>query len=199
VLSSTRFKKLSSMLHSRVTADDALEACVSAAGSSTFKQEADFPKPLGWALAALFAVTSSPLIAEDTPKGDSLSFKPSEGTEYTFNTGTLSGKLRAEGESVGPGEVIYSESGQVISRVYGWLNHYRVFSDGVRYGRGMRHLPSDVEAHDDGSVTVVWPAEKDRPFRMQATYRWVAPHRLDVNTEVLAIDSLSDFELFLAS
>ncbi|WP_341938332.1 hypothetical protein [Marinimicrobium sp. C2-29] len=150
-------------------------------------------------LSVVLSIASCLSLASEPPQGSSLRFTPSGSSEYTFNTGTVSGKLRADGESVGPGEVIYSETGQKISRVYGWLNHYRVFSDGVRYGRGMRHLPSNVEAHEDGSVTVVWPAEETRPFRMQATYRWVAPNRLDVDTEVRAEEALSGFELFLAS
>jgi hypothetical protein len=135
----------------------------------------------------------------DASTPHTLAFTHIESGEYHFSTGVIEGSLRARGEALGPSEVIYTATGQPISRVYGWLNHYRVFSTGVRYGRGMRHLPSESALSLDGSVTTHWPADSERPFHMTAVYRWVAPHILDVDTTVEAEEDLPGFELFLAS
>lgn len=147
----------------------------------------------------LLGLANANEVVTDTFTESSLRFTARANGEYHFDTGVIAGKLRAGGESVGPAEVIYQASGQVISRVYGWLNHYRVFSEGMRYGRGMRHLPSEVSLNEDGSLTVLWPAEKSQPFEMAATYRWAAPHILDVDTKVTTTAALAGFELFLAS
>jgi hypothetical protein len=135
----------------------------------------------------------------DTTNSATLRFAVSDSSAYRFATGVVEGLLRAGGESLGISDVRFTPTGQPISRVYGWLNHYRVFSDGVRYGRGMRHLPSQERQHADGSVSTVWPAGEDRPFHMQAVYRWSEPHILDVETVVESVAHLPGFEVFLAS
>jgi hypothetical protein len=158
------------------------------------------PTRTAW-LAMLALALSGPEVQAQADASNSATprFTVSDSSEYRFATGVVEGLLRAGGEPLGVSDVVFTDTGQLISRVYGWLNHYRVFSDGVRYGRGMRHLPSRGRQHVDGSVSTVWSAEETRPFKMQAVYRWSEPHVLDVETIVDSVADLPGFEVFLAS
>jgi hypothetical protein len=90
-------------------------------------------------------------------------------------------------------------SGMEISTGEGLFNHYRVFTQGRRYGYGARRWPSTAELHADGSVAVLWAATPERPFELRATYRWVSPNTIDLITTVRAETNLAVFEVFLAS
>lgn len=126
-------------------------------------------------------------------------FLPRADGGFSFDTGILRGVLRTQGKSVGLQEVTYLPSRQRLDRSMGLLGHYRVFSRGKRYGTGAWDWPSTAQSRDDGAVIVSWPAAADRPFELQATYRWRNPVTLEVETLVHAKADLPAFECFLAS
>lgn len=128
-----------------------------------------------------------------------LQFKPSADGSFTFDTGVLKGVLRQEGKSIGLVPVTYTADGVELTGCEGLFNHYRVFTHGKRYGYGARRWPSRAALHADGSVEVCWAATPDRPFELRGTYRWVAPHTIDLVTVVRAKERLAAFEVFLAS
>jgi hypothetical protein len=134
-----------------------------------------------------------------------LRFLPSGNGEFRFDTGALTGRLRAEGKGTGLASVVDTRSGTPVSHSPGLLGNmgllsiYRVFSAGKRYGPGAYGWPSRAELHEDGSVTTIWPADADRPFTMRATYRWSAPSVVDFELTVQPNVDLPDFEAFLAS
>ncbi|MCC7375507.1 MAG: hypothetical protein IT581_12700 [Verrucomicrobiales bacterium] len=137
--------------------------------------------------------------APQTKAGAALGFKSRADGGFSFDTGVLRGVLRTQGKSVGLQEVTYLPTRQRLDRSMGLLGHYRVFSGGKRYGTGAWDWPSTAQALDDGSVVVTWPSAADRPFELQATYRWRTPLSLDVETKVRASADLPTFECFLAS
>ena len=131
-----------------------------------------------------------------------LSFVPSAGGEFTFDTGVLRGKLRPNGKARGLASVVHIPSGVMLDRGdtgYGLFSHYRVFTTNQRYGGGAWDWPSTANAAADGSVEVDWAPQPGRPFSMRAVYRWVAPDTLDLVTSVTAQSDLRGFESFLAS
>ena len=131
--------------------------------------------------------------------GADLRFRAGEGGEFEFNTGVLSGKLRAGGKSVGLLPVVHLPSGATLTRSMGFAGHYRVFTENHRYGPGAWYWPSEAQLKEDGSVEVRWPAAEDRPFELGAVYRWAGPAAIDVETRVRARVELRGFESFLAS
>jgi hypothetical protein len=139
---------------------------------------------------------SLPALAAPRPE---LRFRAGVGGEFTFDTGVVRGKLRASGKSFGLGEVFHSPTGAALSRAYGLCGHYRVFTSNRRYGGGAWDWPSEAELLGDGSVKVRWPSAPERPFVLEAHYRWVARDTVDVETTVKAAAELPNFESFLAS
>ncbi|MEK7750290.1 MAG: hypothetical protein AAB654_00135, partial [Acidobacteriota bacterium] len=128
-----------------------------------------------------------------------LRFHPAEGGAFHFDTGVLKGTLRAQGRSIGLLPVTHAPTGAPMARSMGLLGIYRVFSDGRRYGNGMWDFPSQAAASGDGAVTVRWPQAGDRPFEVQAVYRWAGPASLDIDISVRPEQDLHDFEAFLAA
>jgi hypothetical protein len=128
-----------------------------------------------------------------------LRFHPADGGAFHFDTGVLKGTLRAEGRSIGLLPVTHLPTGAAMARSMGLFGIYRVFSDGRRYGNGMWNFPSEATPAGDGAVTVRWPPAGDRPFRMQAVYRWAGPASLDVDVSVRPEQDLHGFEAFLAA
>jgi hypothetical protein len=128
-----------------------------------------------------------------------LMFKAGAAGEFTFDTGLVRGKLREGGASKGLSQVIHSPTGQRLDSSMGLFSHYRVFTQGHRYGVGAWDWPSRADLEADGSVSVRWAANSDRPFEMKAHYRWVAPDTLDLETTVTTKTNLKKFESFLAS
>lgn len=126
-------------------------------------------------------------------------FKAADDGGFTFDTGLLRGRLRAGGKSLGLTEVIHVPSGLRLDRSNGLLSHYRVFTTGKRYGGGAWDWPSTARLDAEGSVRIGWDATDDRPFSLQATYRWVDDHTIDLETAVSARAVLPGFESFLAS
>jgi hypothetical protein len=128
-----------------------------------------------------------------------LAFKPAAGGEFTFDTGVVRGKVREGGASKGLSQVIHIPTGQRLDSSMGLFSHYRVFTQGHRYGVGAWDWPSLATLEEDGSMSVRWPATVDRPFEMKAHYRWSTPDTLDLETTVTAKTNLIKFESFLAS
>ncbi|MBI4877174.1 MAG: hypothetical protein HY822_21275 [Acidobacteria bacterium] len=128
-----------------------------------------------------------------------LRFHPAQGGAFHFDTGVLKGTLRNEGRSTGLLPVTHVPTGTVMARSMGLFGIYRVFSDGRRYGNGMWSFPSEAELAGDGAVSVRWPPAEDRPFRMQAVYRWAGPATLDISISVRPEQDLHGFEAFLAA
>ncbi len=147
-------------------------------------------------LATAAAGLGRPALAAPRPE---LRFRAGLGGEFTFDTGVVRGKLRASGKSFGLGDVVHVPTGAALSRAYGLCGHYRVFTSNRRYGGGAWDWPSEAELLGDGSVKVRWPSAPERPFVLEAHYRWVARDTFDVETTVKAEAELPNFESFLAS
>ncbi len=128
-----------------------------------------------------------------------LRFSPSGTNEFSFDTGVLRGKLRAEGKSKGLSSVVHVPTGTLLDKSMGLFSHYRVFTAGKRYGTAAWDWPSEARLSPEGHVEVRWPAAPDRPFELRASYHWAAPNALEVETTVLARTDLTRFESFLAS
>ena len=138
--------------------------------------------------------------AQVKPVGNAkLAFAASGTNEFTFDTGVLKGKLRADGKSTGLSSVVHLPTGITLDSSMGLFGHYRVFSSNKRYGTAAWDWPSEAKLRRDGSVEVRWPSAEDRPFELRAVYRWAAPNTLDLETSVQAKTNLAKFESFLAS
>jgi hypothetical protein len=142
----------------------------------------------------------SPAQAQVKPAGNAkLAFSASGTNGFTFDTGVLKGKLRADGKSIGLSSVVHMPTGATLDSSMGLFGHYRVFSSNKRYGTAAWDWPSEAKLRRDGSVEVRWPSAEDRPFELRAVYRWAAPNILDLETSVQARTNLAKFESFLAS
>jgi hypothetical protein len=117
---------------------------------------------------------------------------------FRFDTGVLKGELRKEGKATGLLPAVHGPSGTVLATSMGLFGVYRVFSDGRRYGNGMWYVESEAQLAGDGSVAVRWAAAEDRPFGMEAVYRWVEAGVLDIVISVTPERDLRGFETFLA-
>lgn len=136
---------------------------------------------------------------QEKSSANRLAFVPAGTNGFTFDTGVLRGKLRAEGKSRGLSSVVYVPTGTRLDSSMGLFGHYRVFSANQRYGGGAWDWPSEAKLGLDGSVEIRWPADAERPFELGATYRWAAADILDLETRVQAKTNLVKFESFLAS
>lgn len=148
------------------------------------------------------AATARVSLAQESagrPGQSVLRFQPVGTNGFTFNTGVLRGKLRADGKSKGLSAVVHVPSGMVLDSSLGLFSHYRVFSANHRYSTAAWDWPSEARLAPDGSVEVRWPATAERPFELSAVYRWAAPDTLDLETRVQAKTALAKFESFLAS
>ena len=133
------------------------------------------------------------------PRNVTLAFSASGRNEFTFDTGMLKGKLRADGKSRGLSSVLHVPTGITLDSTMGLFGHYRVFSANKRYGTAAWDWPSEATLRGDGGVEVRWPSTEERPFELRAVYHWVAPNSLDLETIVQAKTRLVKFESFLAS
>jgi hypothetical protein len=155
-------------------------------------------------LTASTLMFARPANAADTstsgpPAGGLRFFTGDSDGSFRFDTGQLRGVLRAGGKSLGLTEVTHLPTGRRMDRSNGLLSHYRVFTQGVRYGAGAWDWPSEAQMLEDGAVEVAWPAAAGRPFAMEATYRWLNASMIEVETRVQPQEPLSGFEVFLAN
>jgi len=156
-------------------------------------------------LCGTVAAVSTPLLSlACAPAADAenavakLAFVP-EGNQYRFDTGSLRGTLRPQGKSLGLMPLVDAASGAVIARAFGAFSHYRLLDADARYGPAAWDWTSRSGILPNGSVEVIWSADKEHPFDMKAVYHWTAPNALDVATTVVARKELRRFEVFLAS
>lgn len=133
-----------------------------------------------------------------SPSHGAQGFKAADDGGFTFDTGTLRGKLRAGGKSVGLTEVVHVPSGMRLDRSQGLFSHYRVFTRGKRYGGGAWDWPSTATLRPDGAVEVLFRPADGRPIELKAVYRWSDAATLDLETAVRAVADLPGFESFLA-
>jgi len=152
----------------------------------------------GLLLAQVF-IAACQMNAQPAAQPGRLAFTAAGTNGFTFDTGVLRGRLRADGKSKGLSAVEHIASGTKLDRSMGLFGHYRVFTANKRYGGGAWDWPGDAKLQADGSVAARWPATEERPFDLRATYRWAAPNALDVVTTVQAKTNLANFESFLAS
>jgi len=148
-----------------------------------------------WAMSALHA---------EPPM---LSFKPAGDGWAAFDTGVVRGKLQADGKSQGMPTVVDVTTGTELA--YGGgnpglLSFYRLFSSGKRWGdmqRGdtFRGWPQTVRVLPDGAAQIHWPGHTDHPVEMTATFRWISPTTLDLETVVKPQVDMPAFEVFLSS
>lgn len=150
-------------------------------------------------LMVLSILTIASIAAAAEPR---LSFELEGNGIYTFNTGTLSGRLRLDGQTQGINELIHIPSGQEVTyggRKLPLLSHYRLFTTATRYGNAARDWPTVCTLQSDGAVQAVFQPQEDYPFSMTAVFRLGAQDAVDVETIVTAKDDLPRFEVFLSN
>lgn len=131
-----------------------------------------------------------------------LAFKPGEPGHWTFDTGVLRGKIRAEGRYKGIIELVDKESNTEVAHggnLPGLFSYYRVFSTDARHGDAARDWPTTAKLLADGALEVVWAPAPDHPLDMTAVYRWVRADTLDVETVARPQQDMPHFEVFLSS
>jgi len=126
-------------------------------------------------------------------------FEPDGQGNFTFDTGVLRGVLNGKARRGGLSSVVHVPSGKRLDGGAGILGCYRVFSANRRYGAAAWDWPGECKVLDDGAVRITWAAANDRPFDLQAVYRWANETAVDVEFTVQAREALPGFEVFLAS
>lgn len=122
------------------------------------------------------------------------------GGEYPFDTGALTGVLRAGGRSRGLGPVTDAATGLTFADgSLGLLGPYRLLDAEARYLPDARDWASAASLLPDGAVDVRWSADAQHPFDLRIVYRWAATNALDAVTTVTARRPLRRFEVFMAS
>jgi hypothetical protein len=129
----------------------------------------------------------------------SLAFQKADDGGLVFNTGVIKGKLGEKGIRKGFSSLVHVPTGQSMDRSMGIMSIYRVFGDGKRFGTGAWDLPGTIQLEPNGAALIQWPAAPDRPFTMEARYKWAAPDTADIEIQVSANRDLPKFETFLSS
>jgi len=79
------------------------------------------------------------------------------------------------------------------------FSYYRFLGTDRRWGTMGWQMTKTAERTSDGAVQVTWPAQPEQPFELSATYKWVQPNALNVETAVEAKRDLPNFEVFIGS
>jgi len=137
--------------------------------------------------------------AADAEPASALRFRPAPEGGFHFDTGVLRGGLRPGGKSLGLVGVTHVRTGKRLDSSNGLLSHYRVFTQGKRYGGGAWDWPGEAVLRGDGAVEVRWTSSPERPFDFGAVYRWCAPDLVELETTVAAKADLKGFEAFVAN
>jgi len=134
-------------------------------------------------------------------------FKPVGEGWFAFDTGVVKGRLQCDGKSQGMPSFVDVKTGTELA--YGGgnpgiMSFYRLFSAGKRWGdmqKGdtFRGWPQTSQLLSDGGVSIHWPAAEDHPVEVTATFRWVDPSTLDVETVVKPKVAMPAFEIFISS
>lgn len=131
-----------------------------------------------------------------------LSFTPAERGQFTFDTGTFKGRLTATDKQQGLTSLVDVKTGRELTKGradIGLFTYYRFLSTDRRFGEMGWLMPKSAERAADGTVRIVWPPQPDTPFELTATYKWVRPDALDVETSLRPERDMPKFEIFLAS
>lgn len=156
----------------------------------------------GWIAVMVAGCVMSFAASAADPPSPALAFTPAGPGAYAFDTGLLRGRLGPPGKGNGLSAVVHVPTGLTLDRGergHGLFSHYRVFSNGQRYGAGAWDWPKETRLLPDGAVELRWRATEGRPFALRAVYRWTAPDALDLLTEVAPDQDVTAFEVFLAS
>jgi hypothetical protein len=149
-------------------------------------------------LTLLLAAVCTSAFAAEPPK---LQFQPVEKALYSFDTGTLRGKLRLDGKNQGVASLVHVPSGVEVAhgQLPGLLSLYRVFSTDARYGDAARAWPTTSKLLPDGAVEAVWPPSDEHPLEITAAFRLAAADSIDVEISVKPRRAMPGFELFLSN
>jgi hypothetical protein len=131
-----------------------------------------------------------------------LVFKADEKGYFSFNTGAIKGRLRADNGGQGIVSLIDIKTGAELAYGdgnWGLLSYYRLLVTGDRWGNAARNWPKTARLLPDGGVEVIWPAADEHPVVLKAIYRLSSANTIDLETEVESKKDLSKFELFLSS
>ena len=131
-----------------------------------------------------------------------LMFAPAANGQFAFDTGTVKGQLTATVDREGVTSIVDVKTGRELTKGrpdIGVFTYYRFLSTDKRWGDIGWQMPKNPERVADGTVRIVWPPQPERPFELTATYKWVRPDALDVETAIKAGADLPRFEVFLAS
>jgi hypothetical protein len=120
---------------------------------------------------------------------------------FAFDTGAISGVLRADGRSHGIVELREADGGATFVRpgYPGIFSLYRLFSGGRRFpdARTAPHTAAIIE--DGAAVCITWEPKDDRPFLLTATYRLPDPRSVRLVIGCRAAKPLPSCEVFLSS
>ena len=100
-----------------------------------------------------------------------LAFKPAGEGLFEFNTGVLSGRLKADGKYQGVYPLIDAATGADLTPPPGVFSPYRVFTTNRRFGNAARDWPTQTRLLDSGGVELHWPSAEEHPLEMTALYR----------------------------
>ncbi len=118
---------------------------------------------------------------------------------FTFDTGSLRGRLRLDGKFQGIYPIVDPATESDLTRPPGVFSPYRVFSTGRRYGDAARDWPAASRLREDGAVVVRWPSAKGHPVAITGVYRLAGPETIDLEIAVVPAQDMPGFELFVSS
>ena len=121
-----------------------------------------------------------------------------EAASYSFDTGALSGQLKASSKSRGLSAVFDYANSEERAQGIGLAGLYRIFDKEKRYDDG-RGRKSESRLLPDGAVEYYWAADAKNPFEMRAVYRWVDARTLDYTMSVTPQQDMEDFEAYFSN
>ena len=134
--------------------------------------------------------------------GQDLKFKTAGADAFTFDTGTLRGKLVAGPQSQGIISLVDAKTGKELTAghaEYGLFSVYRLLYTNGRWGPAGWEMPKEAKLTADGNLQIAWPPKDDHPVELAAEYRWKAADTLDLEVSAKPAKDAPKFELFLAS
>ncbi len=152
-----------------------------------------------WFAVGLLLLPLSRLERSSASEPTSPVFVESEPGHFSFDTGVVRGRMRADGKNQGIIELVDRSTGTNLVHGVGAMSLYRVFSDGKRYGDAARNWPATGRVAKNGAVEIDYPATADRPLRLRVAFHWTSADALDVTIQLTPGEPLKDVEVFLSS